>query len=244
MYIHHNVFWQEYGPAENNAITTAPMAHITYSNTSLQSPWSDVYKGFDDDERGVNALWVDSKYVEWGIKDWKNRDFTLLPTSKAIDVGNFRADSQYQYLKDYLQYGWVFYLDTPLVIPDSAITGTKPDLGAYEYGKPRWIPGHTWGDVVWNYPPSTAVSGELSLPRAARVNTRCVMSRAGLLISREGTTPYSVRVMNAAGRVVAARESRKGAPVFMQAASLPQTVLFVRVTAGDAVRTFRFSMVR
>ncbi len=243
--IHHNVFWQYKGNAENNPITTAPMAQITYNNTSIDSIRSDVYKGYNDDERGVNALWADGKPGEWGIKDAKNFDFTLVAGSKAIDKGGFRADSQFQFLKNFLNNGYTFKLDTPVVIPQSDITGAKPDLGAYEYGKPRWVPGHTWGEVVWNYPMRSVVGITTPLKATIHAIPQCQRIKNAISITLADGADFTVTVLNLSGRTVALRNSKNHQKTLLFSAhELPSALLLVRVSTIKITKTFTINMVR
>ena len=246
--IHHNVFWQDSAwMSENNSITTAPMRHVTYNNTAIQSPRSEMYKPFDDDERGVNALWADGQPEAWGIKDWKNRDFTLVAGSRAIDRGNFRADSQYLHLRDFPGYRAECYLiDTPVVIPRSAITGERPDLGAYEYGLPRWIPGHDWGDVVWDYPGApVGISSPEHNPFVPRIRLWCVLTRSGLTVSVPDAPEFTVRVLDLSGRTVTAVTITAGeGNLLIPRRDLPHCVLVVRVSTREAAQTFTVTPLR
>jgi len=78
---------------------------------------------------GTKDTKVDTAY--WKFNSLENRDFTLREGSPAIDAG------------------------TEIPFITDGFVGDAPDLGAYEYGKKPWVPGHTWGEMIsvsqlWN----------------------------------------------------------------------------------------------
>jgi len=246
--IHHNVFWQQHGESPNNSITTAPMRHITYNNTSVSvDPYipDKQYQAYDDDERGVNALWVDGDPVGWGLADWEHHDFTLVEGSPAIDAGTFDADSQYMHLWDFEGYRQECYLlDTPYVVHDSMVVGSAPDLGAYEYGKPRWVPGHDWGEVTWEYPPSSAGLSSPEAMRTARVSMHYALSRNGLMVFVARAPSYAVQLLNLAGRTITTQSAQGGERLLIPSSAMPAGVMLMRIREGNMAKTFRLNMLK
>ena len=83
--------------------------------------------------------------------------------------------------------------------------GKAPDLGAYEYGEPRWVPGADWEEHEWHYPPSDNVlpicAGASTNASAAQpVSIACTMNH--LVVSGIPQDHYSMWIHDMRGAVV------------------------------------------
>jgi hypothetical protein len=135
--VRHNVSWGN----ENSGIriNTPCKNSQFYNNTCFSNGTSFDYWGKDNDMTGtrvVNNIGFkgEAKFCPQAVvenncfdKDPKmvdaaKRDFTLQPDSPCIDVG----------------------IEIPGVT--DGFKGKAPEIGAYEYGGEKWVPGHDWGD--------------------------------------------------------------------------------------------------
>lgn len=141
--VHHNVVWDndnETGKLDNSGwvamiINQSAQGILVFNNTFIGDGHQAATTGYTEDGRIMNNIFTGQiqenvKYkaqrnniVGWldpGFTDMENYDFSLKPDSIAIDKG--------------------------MVIEGvtDGYVGTAPDIGAYEYGKEYWVPGHNW----------------------------------------------------------------------------------------------------
>ena len=231
--VHHNVFWEGRGPIEQGrrgydwTFTSDDTSWMCFNNTVVDS----VERGNHSDweyicsfvpgtqtidpnspwpgtaARNKNNIWPrDTAY--WKFTNAVARDYTLRTGSPAIDQGVVIP-------------GWV-----------ETFSGTAPDLGAYESGQPRWIPGADWQDQAWQYPPSPPNStARGSLGAAARLHAATLRMLPGRMVIRipEGMTGR-VSMYDASGALVASQSRPNGTTAIMETRSFAPGMYLVRLT--------------
>lgn len=136
--IHHNVSWNN--PDSGIRLNTPSTNNLVYNNTVLDNGNSLSYWGPDGEKRqpgcrAINNIFTDKvelgegielshnyEGMEPGIGPIEAHDFQLEEGSSCIDAGTH---------VDGITDGY---------------TGAAPDIGACEYGRPSWKPGHDWGE--------------------------------------------------------------------------------------------------
>jgi autotransporter-associated beta strand protein len=130
MNLDHNVCWNEAGRASVQIAAQAGNDRF-YNNTFFNVP---PYGNGSTNAYFTNNLYL-SYVPQTQLTDWLDRNFRLLPGSSSIDAG--------------------------IVVPGitDGYLGSAPDLGAYEFGGPYWVPGVTgWNPSqpgVYTEPPLT-----------------------------------------------------------------------------------------
>jgi hypothetical protein len=137
--VHHNVFWQGETPqaplqivGSHRCFAGDDTASRCFNNTVVDS----CARGTRDRDTGLaawyttNTIYARGDTAPWMFSNPVQRDYTLRAGSPAVDKGKIVP-------------GW-----------ETTFSGSAPDLGAYEYGQPRWTAGADWQETVWSYPPS------------------------------------------------------------------------------------------
>lgn len=189
--VHHNVFFDTPW-AEGKFIPTTACGPRFSNNTWLAKvhdrDWEfeikdTAYLDQPHDKRPwANNLNAAYDKASWLFTDTLDSNFTLREGSPAIDAG--------------------------IVIPGitDGYTGQRPDLGAYEYGAARWVPGHTWGSppdpaALWS---AVSASGSGTGVRSPTVNTSSLTVTRSMVryVNRSGE-PVRLRMYTARGAQVA-----------------------------------------
>ncbi len=136
--IHHNVSWNN--PDSGIRLNTPSHNNRVYYNTVFQNGNSLGYWGPEnnDDQQGCvvrNNIFTDAVATgagavyghnfegsDPGFVDPAANDFRLKPNSPCIDAG-------------------IAIGECP-----ATVRGAAPDMGAYEFDEPRWVPGHDWSE--------------------------------------------------------------------------------------------------
>jgi hypothetical protein len=159
-----------------------------------------------------NSPW---KYADYQFTDTANHDYSLRAGSPAIDKG--------------------------VVVPGitESFKGSAPDLGAYEYGDPRWVAGADWQEQPWVYPPgsNSAQPGRL-VDGTGLMSPRLLLTSRHILVSAPAGTAYTVGVLDALGRLRLIANRNKGGIWQMQTDVVPKGVYLIKVSskAGTLVQ--------
>jgi len=244
--IHHNVFWQ--GKCIPSTVGEFACSRWTFDwddsggvdgaacfNNTLVDSSAPSHRDWDTwiTPQGVpwpctrspffqNNLRANSNPAPWLFTDPSNRDYSLRTGSPAIDKG--------------------------VVIPSWVETfkGTAPDLGAYEFGEPRWTAGTDWQEQQWAYPPpaSSAIAGRPAMlsgnpfqPKLAKVHT-------GLTIAAAVGKPYVVAIHGPNGKIIRIVSAPHGGRTMLTASSLGSGVYVLRAIQGDQTATWRIIICR
>jgi hypothetical protein len=225
--IHHNVFWQ--GPAATDAYKvgghwfmdfndTGAAGAKCFNNTVVDScdvSHADVDTGWPPfiqngglGKCAFNNIYARGDTVRWMFTDARNRDYSLRAGSPAIDAGK--------------------------VLPGMTTTfqGSAPDLGAYEYGEPRWTAGADWQEQAWVYPPADASVNGPAFPKpslAGRLSLRVLPGR--MVIDTRESAAWTARIYDARGSCVASHTQARGAA--MPTHLLPAGIYAVRIASAD-----------
>jgi hypothetical protein len=168
------------------------------------SPWPGTLA------RNKNNLWPRGDTAYWKFTNAVARDYTLRTGSPAIDQGVVIP-------------GWV-----------TTYQGAAPDLGAYESGEARWIPGADWQDQAWQYPPPPPNStGRGTWGAAARLHTATLRMLPGRMsIGIPAGMNGRVSVYDAAGALVASQSHPNGATAIVETGSFAPGMYLVRLTSS------------
>jgi hypothetical protein len=233
--VHHNVFWQ--GPSivpgykvgshwtfDWNDTGTSAQAPNTggsmlFNNTVIDTSdllhrdWDTQWPGFKR-----NNIIANSDTAPWKFADPRNRDYSLTALStRAIDKGVEIA-------------GWVGPGD---------YAGTAPDLGAYEFGKPRWTAGADIPEPSWIYPPdSNAAVGRIAIGPNAAAYARMRMLPGRIMIRLPQHAQGRITMHDARGALIAMREMSGGVSE-LPTRWMPAGVYVVRLLNAGSVITWK-----
>ena len=231
--VHHNVFWQgqtivqgfktgchwTFDWNDTGTSATAPNAGgaMCFNNTVVDS--SDVgHRDWDMDWPGYkkNNIMAMSDTAPWKFTDAKNRDYTLRTGSPAIDAGVVVP-------------GWV-----------ETFNGTAPDLGAYEYGQPRWTAGADWQEQPWVYPPPPRASvGRTLYPGRSADMPRVRLLPGHLALDAPAGAAWHAAIYDARGVFVASHDQPQGGAMELSTRMLPAGIYIVRVSSMGARMTWK-----
>ena len=234
--VHHNVFWQgrfaagdcpmesggtfwnllrgvswtfDWGDTGASAGTPATNGARCFNNTVVDSNMTG-HRDWELDWPGYkrNNLMAKSDTAPWKFTDPVNRDYTLRAGSPAIDKGVTVP-------------GWV-----------AAYQGTAPDLGAYEFGEPRWVAGADWKEQPWVYPPpeTNIVNGQRQDPARAGINARLRMLSGNLQVICPANRPMTIRIFDARGMLMRSIAA-PGGVVSIPMSAIPAGMYFIHVSA-------------
>jgi len=242
--LHHNVFWQgSYAKGEipigppfirgqsftfdwADTTSSTQVGAMCFNNTVVDSNWV-LHRDRDlwVDANGLKApfwrdpthynnnLWAKSDTAPWKFTNAVNRDFSLRAGSPAIDKGVVMP-------------GWL-----------TTYQGAAPDLGAYEYGEPRWTAGADFKPAQWWawYPPPI-------LPDAARLpgeltnrtfRPTLTMLPRGMKINTEISVACRIQVFDMQGILLIARDLPRGGATFIPTSAAAPGVYVARVQSRD-----------
>jgi len=230
--VHHNVFYQDEtvnrGVRLGNEATfafydTGANGAKCFNNTfvdSLAPNHRDVspaaWPGFK-----ANNIWCNSDTAPWKFTDPVNRDYSLTAAStRAIDKGVLIPN-------------WVGAGD---------YVGAAPDLGAYEYGKPRWVAGADWQEQPWVYPPS---GSPVTLRGIGAVPTILGLARLRILpgkmiIDVPKIISCRLSVFNALGATVAVQTLERGGKAVIPTYALGAGMFVIQLSSG--MKTVRWKI--
>ncbi len=158
LYVHHNVFFPHDYESQSQAKFVPCMLGggikflhntvLTQTNPDEgQDPWGEIIQRRAADSNYIekgriikNNIDASVNIDQWHFVDTSANDFRLQQSSPAIDSGEVVSGYSESY------------------------RGNAPDLGAYEYGRPRWVPGITWGS--YDFPSSISTSNFLQHNRS------------------------------------------------------------------------------
>jgi hypothetical protein len=240
--VHHNVFWQgsyakgeiPFGPPFvrgqswtwdwADTTSSTQQGGVCFNNTVVDSNWvlhrdryilvtnEGVQAPMMRDPYFKNNLWAKSDTAPWKFTDARGRDFTLRAGSPAIDKG--------------------------VVIPGWLTTyqGSAPDLGAYEYGEPRWTAGADWKPTAWTwYPPVdvAVAAGRSPASIGPAFHPRLVVVPRGLRIDAPRSAAYQVRIFDLNGAVQIARDVPRGGSIVIAQGRMSAGIYVVRIIGRD-----------
>jgi hypothetical protein len=163
-------------------------------------------------------------HVKWKYTDTTNNDYSLQAGSPAIDAG----------------------VEVPGWVGPGDYVGSKPDLGAYEYGKPVWRAGADWKESAWSYPPPLTST---LLPRSPVLGGRGVpqlrMGQGVLIINAKMGIPYRILIYNMQDSVVGSRVQAMGGASAVPTKLLPCAIYIIRMTrANRAIAQWKVTIKR
>jgi parallel beta-helix repeat protein len=216
--VHHNVFWQgKGGPVEGFrrgfdwTFTWDDPYGKCFNNTVVDSTdrlhwdWEYLNNGTPYPGLVANIIFAKDDTAHWKFTDPVNRDYSLRTGSPAIDAG--------------------------VVVPGFVDTynGSAPDLGAYEFGQPRWVAGANWQDAAWTYPPSTQSVGRFPVA-GNRLQTalRLASIPGRILIYSQPRTAGTIAVFGVSGRRIAATPLQLSGCTAVDVRSVPGAIYFVK----------------
>jgi hypothetical protein len=227
--VHHNVFWQGETPQAPLTIVGShwcfagdDTASRCFNNTVVDS----CAPGTRDRDTGLavwytsNTIYARSDTAPWMFSNPLQRDYTLRAGSPAIDKGKVIP-------------GW-----------ETTFSGSAPDLGAYEYGQPRWIAGADWQEPAWTYPPSDASTlypglqgpaAEARMPAVAFMRDRVVFR--GL----QGAG-YRAALCNMQGALVASVNRPEGGIYSLTTHRLAQGMYALKIACGNRTMVRKFAI--
>ena len=233
--VDHNVFWKGTGPNTDflrRGWDCSPSElHMIFNNTIVDSTdpshWDWEYmRSFNPngtlsngpqwpEDRG-NQMWPrDTAY--WKFADPLNGDYSLRAGSPAINAG-------------------IMVTGMPAGWPDANadVTDGKPDLGAYEYGRPRWVAGADWQEQPWVYPPSVNVRNRapVNLSPLATFRPSLRVGHSGVIVAGLGDRDCRITVFDAKGAVASLTNARRAETAVISTSRFGARVYFVRVSAG------------
>lgn len=244
--------------AANNRMDPATLNKV-YNNTILT-----VNRGASTGTFGTNFLFGTA--TELGLADSANYDFRPTKNSPAVDAGKREIILSYhrsvsvddplsgngpdptptgcceQHPADsYEGRAWTGPINTGVTVDD--YVGDAPDLGAYEYGGERWVPGADWEEAqrLWNYPPGSTpafrtdlyTGGHSLLGMGVRVNS------LGLLVSSRDDKISVLRLLNAQGRLVVHAEVMPGETKLVPTKQMPAGAYLLSLKSGRSGITRR-----
>jgi hypothetical protein len=190
--VHHNVFWQGETPQAPLTIVGSHWVFAgddtgsrCFNNTVVDS----CAPGTRDRDTALavwwttNTIYARSDTAPWMFSNPMQRDYTLRAGSPAIDKGKVIP-------------GW-----------ETSFSGSAPDLGAYEYGQPRWIAGADWQEPAWTYPPQGLGAVGSALSHLSQGPVPKLVMTAGKIIVR---APIGSRLSVFDARGSAVRQSTVG----------------------------------
>jgi hypothetical protein len=220
--IHHNVFWEGRGPAEGVlrgadwALDIEDINAKCFNNTvvdevdQLHQDWQYITYGWQGFK--ANLLFAKSDTAPWKFTNPVNRDYTLRAGSPAIDKG--------------------------VVVPGFTYQGAAPDLGAYEYGEPRWTAGADWTEQPWTYPPPQTAAFSGAPARARSPDGMSLRPQNGsLLIVNPMRRTAVLAVFNAAGKAVIRRAIDMRTAQTMDMRPFTRAIYMVRLTCAGQTRS-------
>jgi len=251
--IHHNVFWIKDG-ANYRCIGPTQNRNIIYNNTLVNFGWG----GYEREPKGNNNLYVNLDTVPVEIADPvaagilgpeasalvdpENFDFSLQATSAAIDKATMTSFTFAPYADTAKADFVAKVMDYPTVIDPSEYTGAAPDLGAYEYGLPKWTAGHDWGEPNWEYPlRDQSISIRSMLAQISPVKKLTVTPKGISIIGKQ----WNLSVFDMQGRQVLAAHAKSNIKkTFVPMDHLSTGLFIVRLNDGVRSRTVSVSRVR
>jgi hypothetical protein len=219
--VHHNVYWQgtpliqggftvsfhwwfDHGDAESKCFNNTVISKIVGGHADIDTNWP----GFSDGWAAHNIIYARGDTATWKFTDAKNNDYTLRAGSPAIDAGTVIP-------------GWV-----------ETYNGSKPDLGAYEFGQARWVAGADWPEAPWVYPPSEnqSVAGPGPLLRTDLAIMKVMPGR--LLIGVPGAIAWQSAVYDTRGARTAHHAQPDGGLAYLSTRSMPAGIYAVKVSCA------------
>jgi hypothetical protein len=231
--IHHNVMWAGQGPNEgsrrgfdwaphdsnmvfnNTVVDSTDRGHFDWQYMRNVNPDGSLSNNHWPEDRG-NILWPrDTAY--WKFTDAVNRDYTLRAGSPAIDAG-------------------VVVTGMPAGWPDANadVVDGKPDLGAYEYGRPRWVPGADWQEQPWVYPPLADASSRAPVNISPLTAFRPLLrvGPTGMVVAGLVGKDCRITVFDAKGAAVSMTNAKRAETVAVSTRGLGAGIYIVRASAG------------
>jgi hypothetical protein len=158
-----------------------------------------------------NTIYARSDTVPWKFTDANRRDYSLRAGSPAIDAGHVIP-------------GWV-----------ESFKGLAPDLGAYEYGEPRWTAGADWQETPWSYPPGNAAGvGQPFMNAGQRTLRATLITMADRIIvkSMDPMREGSVLVFNSRGSLMLKRKIENGRGILVPTSSFGAGIYVIKLQTG------------
>ena len=223
--VHHNVFWKgrsliqggfevachwtlDYGDTDAKCYNNTAVS-IAGSKADTDSGWPPFIAAGGLGAGAFNNLYARGDTATWKFTNPFVNDYTLRNGSPAIDKGK--------------------------VLPGLTTTysGSAPDLGAYEYGEPRWVAGADWPEQPWVYPPAgTAfISGRSHAFAGPAFHPALIAMPHGIRIDAPRNLPYHVRIFDAGGAIAIARDVPRGGSTMIAQGNTPPGVYVAQVSS-------------
>jgi hypothetical protein len=225
--IHHNVFWQGETPQAPQIVGShwcvdgGDTVAKLFNNTVVDS----CTPGARGRDTGlarwwtINTLYARSDTAPWKFTDPAHRDYSLRAGSPAIDKGVVIP-------------GWV-----------ESFSGSAPDLGAYEYGQPRWVAGADFQEPAWSLPTgvSAPMPGHEGAAAAGRMPAVLLMRDRMVIRGLQGTG-YRAAIYNMHGAMVASVNRPDGGAYSLATHRLAQGMYALKIACGNQTMVRKFTI--
>ena len=228
--IHHNVFWHGTSPQRNPSNTCGNVDHnIIFSNTYIDSPYQWMNWNTPQENHNELYFWRGGNDL-WKLGDPHNEkgsgfDFMPQEGSAAIDAGVESIAAAHPKDRE--------------IIPEQKIAdfkGARPDLGAYESGGEKWVPGPVgYKEPVWPFPVKDVLdqSADAGFNIASRNRRPSIRILKGfVLATNNAATAGYLMIYNAAGGRISRISLKAGETVSIPVRSLPPGLYVMTVQAG------------
>lgn len=191
--IHHNVFFpNDYSSEAEEKFKAITLGAVMRVNNNTFLTQQNIARGSATWTEEFNKQLVQQEYLDKG-RDYRNN--ILADVDRAGWMFSDTLKGDYRLTRGSPA------IDSAEVI--SGVTdgyvGSKPDLGAYEYGGTAWVPGHTWGEV----PSLSPIAYQGSLYNLAALQAPKVrIGMQSIQVQLQGGFNARVRVFNARGALV------------------------------------------
>jgi hypothetical protein len=235
-YFHHNVFYNGHPFSDMEIYCNICMetgVDISYNNTFISkcmqcSPSKDTIET-GRGPKGINCIYAYTDTSYWNFSDPDRFDYSLTASSPARDRGQkvlgFPCNDRCHQGDSGGSGTTVTYKVT---LTD--YEGSAPDLGAYEYGKPRWVAGADWQERPWSYPPSPAGAQLLNSGWNRGFAAPAVLIRgARLTVAGAAKVPYRFMLFDMRGNLLMQQTKPSGGVYHLNGERFPPGTYFACV---------------
>jgi len=194
--VHHNVAWR----CPEKGIITKGDENRIYNNTALDNPAIDICVPRDRLPGKTSEIAVQNQHTHTvnncarvisGYYPWQMRRGHTGPPLGKVE-SNYTGEKPLLVNPaklDFRPRQGSPLIDAGLVIPGitEGFLGKAPDIGAYEFGAPRWVPGYR--NQLWVLPSPSGVRLALTMPPLAPVTVLVEGQGAGAVAATASFTP-------------------------------------------------------
>jgi hypothetical protein len=240
--VHHNVFWQ--GLFSKGEVAIGPPF---LRGTSWTFDWGDTTSATEQGAMCYNNTIVDSNFIshrDWEV--WITPQGVPWPNSRDPYFKNnlfAKSDTAPWKFSDARAHDYTLRAGSPAIDKGVAIPGvlttfqgTAPDLGAYEYGEPRWTAGADWQPTPWTwYPPAdvTVVRGLIAGPMGRAFRPMLSVLSRGIRIDAAKGVPYRIQIFDMQGASLIARDVPLGGAALISGAVAAPGIYVVRMVSRE-----------